>query len=193
MRKQILFAALFFLAACGGPKSNYPTVTIKTGYGNIVVEVYNDKAPKTAAAFLENAKAGNFKDGSFYRVVRDENSNSTYPKGLIQGGINQTHNERLASLKNIEHEAPSATGLSHTSGTISMARTTPGSAKTEFFICIGDQTPFDNSKRLQPDGLGYAAFGRVIDGMDVVKSIFGAKNNGETITDKIEIKDISVD
>lgn len=185
-----LLGLLLFLLSCNAHKSKYPTVVITTGYGKITAELYNDKAPKTVAAFLANVKAGVYKDGSFYRALKED---AGYPSGVVQGGINQTHNERMASLPFIEHEAPSATGLSHTNGTLSMARTTPGSAKTEFFICLGDQTQFDNSRRTQPDGLGYAAFGRVIDGMDVVNSIHAAKTNGEAIIDKIEIKDITVE
>lgn len=189
--KNLLYGVVILaFVTCTGKKSKYPTVVIETNYGKITAELYNDKAPKTVAAFLANVKAGVYKDGSFYRALQEESQDPAYRQGVVQGGINQTHNEKLASLPFIEHEAPSATGLSHTNGVLSMARTTPGSAKTEFFICLGDQTQFDNSRRTQPDGLGYAAFGRVIDGMDVVRNIHAAKTDGETIVDKVEIKDI---
>lgn len=186
----LIFATILF-ASCGGSKSRYQTITIKTGYGNIVAELYTDKAPKTAHAFIENIKAGIYKNSSFYRVVNDGQS-ASYAKGVVQGGVYATAPALANDRPFIDHESPSTTGITHIDGTLSMARTAPGTAKTEFFICIGDQTGYDNSKLLQPDGLGYAAFGRVIEGMNVVRKIQGRPSSNDKFDQNIKIDNISL-
>lgn len=163
---------------------------IKTQYGNIEVELYPEKAPKTVAAFLANVETGLYRDGSFYRVLKNENVPAEYNQGIIQGGVFKARPAVVASLKKVEHESPKQTGLTHESGVISMARTTPGSATSEFFICIGDQKQFDSSSRGNSDGLGYAAFGKVVEGMSVVKDIQNEKSNGESFMNAIRIIDI---
>ena len=177
------------LFAC---KENYkePHVLIETEYGDIEIELYPEKAPKTVAAFLANIESGLFKDGSFYRVLKNDNLSEEYNQGLIQGGVFQAKPELVSTLTKIEHESPRQTGLTHESGVISMARTTPGSATTEFFICIGDQKQFDSSSRGNSDGLGYAAFGKVVEGMKVVRAIQNKKSSGESFNQPIRIKNI---
>lgn len=187
--KNCLLVLSIFLAACSGPKSKYPVVKIDTDYGNIEAEIYDDKAPKTAGAFLKNVDAGVYNKTSFYRVVQDDQS--SYPKGVIQGGVHATAPAKAEALPYIEHESPSVTGIHHTDGTLSMARTAAGTARSEFFICIGDQSPYDGDKLLQPDGLGYAAFGRVISGMDVVRKIQSKGRSDEKFSVPITINNIS--
>ena len=187
--KNLLFA-LLFLTACSGVKSKYPTVTIDTDYGDIVAEIYTDKAPLTSKAFLENVNKGVYNNSSFYRSVQDATQSSDYVKGVIQGGVHKVNPSLAASLPRIAHESPTQTGLSHKDGTLSMARLEAGSASGEFFICVGDQSAYDNSKRLQADGLGYAAFGKVIKGMDVVRRILGKSDGAEGFTTEIKIRDI---
>ncbi|MEZ5029525.1 MAG: peptidylprolyl isomerase [Ferruginibacter sp.] len=94
-------------------------------------------------------------------------------------------------MQGIELESTKQTGLSHQSGTISLARTTPSSATTEFFICIGDQSPLDAGRRGTPDGLGFAAFGKVFSGMDVVRKIQAQKSSGDHFDEKIVINNIT--
>jgi peptidyl-prolyl cis-trans isomerase A (cyclophilin A) len=99
---------------------------------------------------------------------------------LIQGGIWKTNYKLSASLRGIPHETTQQTKILHKNGVISLARQAPGTANTEFFICVGDQPGFDYGGANNADGQGYAAFGKVVKGMDVVRSIYDApENDGE--------------
>ena len=158
--------------------------------GDIEVELFPGQAPKTVASFLSYIDSGLYKKCSFYRVLKTEEMPSPANTGIIQGGIWQTNPERKALLKGTEHETTKQTGLTHQSGTISLARTTPGSATTEFFICIGDQSPLDFGRRGTEDGQGFAAFGKVFDGMDIVRKIQAQKSRGDKFVEKIEINEI---
>ncbi len=190
--KNILL--ICFVLFCGNSCKQYPAneshILIETVSGDIVLQLYPDKAPKTVAAFLKYIAAGHYKESNFYRVLKNENVPAEYNTGLIQGGIFHSNPSLHQQLKGTEHESPRQTGLSHTNGTISMARSTPGSATAEFFICIGDQQQFDSSRRTGSDGLGYAAFGKVVEGMDVVSKIQNKKSNGENFVDRLRIINI---
>ena len=188
--KNTLLLALFCFSifSCRTANKSEPHVIINTSLGDIEVALYPEKAPKTVKAFLENIKAGVYKDAVFYRVLKDENVPPEYNTGLIQGGMYNNHHAQERPF--IEHESPKQTGIMHESGTISMARTTPGSASTEFFICIGDQKQFDSSNRGNSDGLGYAAFGRVVKGMPVVRKIQNKRSSGDRFDEPIRINNI---
>jgi peptidyl-prolyl cis-trans isomerase A (cyclophilin A) len=189
--KNLLFLILWVTAfSCTQKNYTNPHVIIESGYGDIEVELYPEKAPKTVAAFLKNIDEGLYKKSSFYRVIKNDNVPEAYNTGLIQGGIYQTHPQKINKIQPIPHESPRQTVLSHVSGTLSMARTTPGSATSEFFICIGDQKQFDSSSRGNSDGMGYAAFGKVFKGMDVVSKIQNRKSNGEDFHIPVNIKNI---
>lgn len=191
MKKMILLLAVIQCCiSCSQHNSKEPHVLIKTDYGDIEVELYPEKAPQTVAAFLTNIDAGVYKDGSFYRVLKNENLPEEYNQGVIQGGVFQAKPAMVPGLKKVAHESPKQTGLTHESGTISMARTTPGSATTEFFICIGDQKQFDSSSRGNSDGLGYAAFGKIVEGMKVARKIQNLRSTGESFNSPIRISDI---
>ncbi|HVZ30117.1 MAG TPA: peptidylprolyl isomerase [Asticcacaulis sp.] len=136
-------------------------VALKTGLGAIVLELEKERAPITTKNFLAYVDKKLFDNTTFYRAMPAGND-----EGLIQGG-NDT-----GALPPIPHEPTGKTGLSHTDGAVSMARLKPGSARGGFFICIGDLTAFDEGKDGTPDKLGFAAFGHVVEGMDVVKAIF---------------------
>lgn len=188
-----IFVVLILCATISACSTKYtkPHVRIETSVGDIELELYPDKAPKTVAAFLDNVKKGNYKGGSFYRVLKNENVPEEYNSGLIQGGIYLSNPTLQKTVPHIPHESPKQTGLTHESGTISMARTTPGSATTEFFICIGDQNHFDSSSISgNNDGLGYAAFGKVVSGMKVARKIQNKKSNGESFEVPEKIKNI---
>src|SRR3954468_11283094 len=106
MMKASFYLCTFFvvLAACSSPAYKYPHVVIKTEAGDIEVELYTDKAPKTAAAFLANAAAGYYKHSNFYRVLTDFNQPSDAPKAnLVQGGIWKTDYKRATGLPGIPH------------------------------------------------------------------------------------------
>lgn len=185
---KYLLVIWVLLAGCSSVSSKYPTATIATDYGDILVEIYTDKAPVTSAAFIKNVEEGVYDGTSFYRSVADATQSSNLVKGVIQGGPHVKKPELAAGLPKIAHESPAQTGLSHTTGTLSMARNEAGSARGEFFICVGDQTAYDNSRRLQADGLGYAAFGKVIKGMEVVQEILGRNDGAEGFRTDIHIK-----
>ena len=184
MTRLLLFISIA-LISCTHTHYKNPHVLIETNYGDIEVELFPEKAPKTVAAFLSYIDSGYYNKGLFYRVIKTEDmGGNNY--GLIQGGIWRT-NDQL-KIPGIPHESTKQTGLSHTSGTISLARTTPGSASTEFFICVGDQTQFDYGNG--GDGQGFAAFGSVFKGMDIVRKIQDQPANGESFIEKISIDKI---
>lgn len=167
---RYLFIALIFLS-CSSSNSKYPHVEIRTKFGDIEVELYPDKAPKSVAAFLSYVDKGYYKDASFYRVLNPGNQPSNAPKAeLIQGGIWKKRNKPTVSP--IPHESTAQTQILHTDGTVSFARNEPGSATTEFFICLEDQPGLNHGGENNPDGQGYAAFGKVIKGMSVVRKIY---------------------
>jgi peptidyl-prolyl cis-trans isomerase A (cyclophilin A) len=112
-----------------------------------------------------------------------------YNSGLIQGGVWPN----LKSVTGIEHESTKQSGLSHTSGTLSMARTGVGTATTEYFICIGDQTSLDAGRSGTKDSLGFAAFGKITKGMDIVRKMQATKSTGDQFEEKIRIANIERD
>ncbi len=188
MIKYIIAANLFFLISCSPHKN--PQIIIHTNFGAVEAELYPDKAPKTVAAFLSYVDAGLYKNSNFYRVLIEESLSSNYNSGVIQGGIWQSNNKKAIVLPGIEHESPKQTGLSHVSGTLSLARTKPGTANSEFFICIDDQTGYDTSKNYNADGLGFAAFGKVIKGMKIIRQIQTQPAQGEYFIKPVEILNI---
>jgi peptidyl-prolyl cis-trans isomerase A (cyclophilin A) len=173
--KKFLIVAVCFLAVCCSPAYKNPHVLMETKLGDIEIELYPKQAPKSVAAFLSYIDSGYYKDATFYRVLRDDEQPSDAPKSeLIQGGIWQTNYKLSASLPGIVHESTQQTGILHKDGVISLARQAVGTANTEFFICVGDQPGFNYGGANNPDGQGYAAFGKVVKGMSVVKSIYDA-------------------
>lgn len=190
MYKVFIILTAIFLISCTGTKNKNPHVLINTFYGDVEVELFLEKAPKTVAAFLSYIDSGYYKNSSFYRVLTNENLPSDANAGLIQGGIYKSNPNKLSQVPGIIHESTWQTGLSHTNGTISLARTTPGTASTEFFICVGDQTQFDSSASAGSDGLGFAAFGKVISGMDIVLKIQNAPSHGDNFDTPINIAGI---
>jgi peptidyl-prolyl cis-trans isomerase A (cyclophilin A) len=190
MYKFILFVASVIFISCSHPEYKYPHVMIDTRFGDIEVELYPDKAPKTVAAFLSGIEEGLYTNGSFYRVLKAEEFPTDFNTGIIQGGIWQAATKLHAPVPGIVHESTRQTGLSHTDGTISMARKDTGTATTEFFICIGDQSSLDFGKGGNSDGQGFAAFGKVFKGMDIVRKIQSQKSHGENFDEKIGIREI---
>ena len=153
-------------AAAPGPLR----VRMSTALGEIVIELYPEKAPISVANFLAYADRHLLDGGSFYRTVGPWNDNNPATISVIQGGLNRDD----GPLPAIAHETTRVTGLRHTDGVISMARDAPGTAGSEFFICIGDNPALDFGGARNPDGQGFAAFGRVVEGMDVVRKIHKA-------------------
>jgi peptidyl-prolyl cis-trans isomerase A (cyclophilin A) len=181
----LLTAALLTTAAA--PRNAPATdVAIRTPEGAIVVRLDAAHAPGTVKNFLQHVDAHTYDNTTFYRTVR----RSSEPQSkieVIQGGLNpQAPNPMIAP---IQLEPTSKTGLHNTDGVISMARTSdPNSASTEFFICIGDNRFLDAGGPLGP---GYAAFGKVVRGMDVVRKIQRAHASGESLMPPIRIVSIA--
>ncbi|MDH4107572.1 MAG: peptidylprolyl isomerase [Gammaproteobacteria bacterium] len=142
-------------------------VLMETEYGDIVIEVYPDRAPVTAGNFLRYVDGGHYDGATFYRTVTYENDNGNPKIEVIQGGIGDAE----APYEPIAHETTEQTGIRHTDGVISMGRGDVGTAASEFFICIGDQPGLDFGESRNPDMQGFAAFGRVLSGMEAVHRI----------------------
>lgn len=163
-------AALALLLLAGAAPPHRPAaglvrVRLETQAGPIVVAVDTRHAPITANNFLAYVDQHRFDGTTFYRAARRKSRPGT---GLVQGGINH---HIANSLFPIAHEPTSKTGLHNVDGTLSMARNAPGTAMGDFFIVVGDGRYLD----ARPNWPGYAAFGHVVSGMDVVKRILTAK------------------
>jgi len=172
-------------------KYDNPVIVIKTKFGNIKVELYPQKAPATVAAFLQNIDSGFFKNCSFYRILRNDNQvTGSLHSYLIQGGVWQTNPEWKHKFKPIPHEPTNKTGVLHKRGTISMARNEPGTATSEFFICIDDEPGFDYGGANNADGEGYAAFGEVVEGMATAMKIYDQPEYDQRFTPPVTILNI---
>lgn len=190
--KPILFLVLVFLLfGCTQKKHTNPHIEIQTRFGNIELELYPKQAPKTVAAFLSYIDAGYYKRSSFYRVMNQENQTiDSWKAELVQGGLWRSNYKQATSLKGIPHETTKQSGIKHTNGVISMARLDPGTATTEFFIMIGNQPGFDYGGENNPDGQGYAAFGKVVDGWDVLDRIYNQPERNQAYDPQVHIFDI---
>jgi peptidyl-prolyl cis-trans isomerase A (cyclophilin A) len=161
-------------------------ILVQTEKGDIEVELYADKAPETVGNFLRYVDAKMYDDGRFIRTVRADNQpNSTVKIEGIQAKSDPGREKDL--FDPIKLERTRDTKLSHKDGTITMARDKPDSAQDEFFICIGNQPELDFGGKRNPDGQGFAAFGQVVKGMDVVKKIQTAPSKDQFLTPAIKI------
>lgn len=154
--------------AAEAPAPKTELVALETGEGTIHVAVEVERAPVTAANFLRYVREKRLDGASFYRALRLTPDGSY---GLIQGGLK---NDPKRVLPPIAHEPTSTTGLSHGDGAISMARAAPGTAQGDFFIIVGGLPALDAQPSGEGDTAGYAVFGRVVEGMEVVKAILAA-------------------
>lgn len=146
------------------PVEKLVRVRMTTGLGDIVLDLDAGRAPLTTANFLRYVDQKRLDTSVFYRAMKSPND-----RGLVQGG------DSRRALAPVAHEPTSQTGLSHTDGTISLVRgAAAGSGKGDFFICVGDMTFLDAGPDGTDDKLGFAAFGKVVEGMDVVRAILGA-------------------
>lgn len=179
-------------AACACQPSaaqDLPRVVIQTSLGGMEVEVDTVRAPLTSRNFLRYVDQGSYRGGRFHRTVRLDNQPEDRVRiQVIQGGLDSL---RAKDFPPIELERTTETGLPHGDGTISMARDGPDTATSDFFICIGDQPELDFGGKRNPDGQGFAAFGKVMRGMDVVRQIQTARAQGQRLTPPIEIVDIT--
>lgn len=156
---------MLMIAAACGPRN--PRVDLVTPFGTIRVEVDSARAPRTAANFLRYVDEGRYADASFYRVRGEEEELMRERTAIVQGGL-YMDDDTTRLLPPIALESTRQTGLRHAEGTVSMARFDVNSARGEFFIVLGDQPHLDYRDAERP---GYAAFGTVVDGIDLVRQI----------------------
>lgn len=178
-------------------------IRIETEYGTIKVELFDNEAPITTTNFLHYVDDCLYDQGRFHRTVTaDNNANTNLDLTDDEVSSGQVPNDEIAiqviqasinSDRTSELDAPiplertSETGLKHLDGTLSMARSTPNSAVSDFFICINDQPDLDFGGMRNPDGQGFAAFGRVTDGMDVVRTIQSQPAQGQILDPAVPI------
>lgn len=170
LRRALLLAAL--AAGLAAPAlaqdapAPLPRVQMETSAGRIVIEVEVIKAPITAANFLRYVDEHRFDGATFYRAMT-----SIPGMGLVQGGVN---NDPARVLEPIAHEPTTLTGLGHIDGAVSMARYAPGTATGDFFVSVGPTPSYDAGRPFSVDADGFAVFGRVVQGMEVVRAILAS-------------------
>lgn len=150
-------------------------VALETSYGRIVLELDGKHAPQSTANFLHYVDTHKLDEGAFYRAIRAGDA------GFIQ------FNSGDRTYPPIPHEPTTETGLSHTDGAISTARYAIGTASNEFTLCVGDMTYLDAGGTATPDKQGYAVFGHVVSGMDIVKRILKSRLAGENLVKPVVI------
>ena len=188
VRLSLLVLAPGALLATSADAQELPRVVIQTELGDIEADIDSVRAPITAANFLRYVDLGFYRVGRFHRTVRADNQPDSKIKiDVVQAGLDSL---RVKDFPPIQLERTSVTKLQHKDGTISMAREGPNTATSDFFICVGDQPALDFGGKRNPDGQGFAAFGRVVLGMDVVRKIHAAPAEGQTLEPAVRILNI---
>lgn len=161
-------------------------VTLETVLGAFTLELFGQQAPLTTANFLAYVDSGRYDGSSIFRIVNPSNQQAEDPVriSVVHGG---TRPLAASNLPMIELETTLQTGLRHHHGCLSMGRDEANSAEGDFFVCIGDQPHFDHGGARHPDGLGFAAFGQVCAGMEVVEAIFAQAGAQEYLVPGAEI------
>lgn len=182
---SILIIVLLLISSC--TKEKVINCRIETSEGNIDIELYQERAPITVNNFLKYVEKDLYKGSRFFRVCTAENEKERDIKiEVIQGG--EIPEEQC--FDPIILETTDQTKLHHLNGTISMARDKPNSATSQFFICINDQAELDFKGKRNPDGQGFAAFGKVTNGMEVVRRIQQKKETNQMLTKPVLIQTI---
>jgi peptidyl-prolyl cis-trans isomerase A (cyclophilin A) len=185
--RTLAVLSLAILVAGGPAAAENPRVLVRTDLGDILLEIDVARAPLTAANFLRYVDAGLYDGTAFHRTVTLVNQpRDTVRIEVIQGGMLPGDK----SFAPIAHETTDQTGIKHTDGAVSMARSRPGTATSSFFICINEQPELDYGGRRNPDGQGFAAFGRVISGMAVVRKIQERPAEGQNLTPPVGIQSV---
>ena len=171
--RRLVYALLAVASAAAAPIAYQPAnavVVFETAKGKIEIEVDAARAPISAANFLKYVDGGFYNGGTVNRAVRPDNTvRHDVEIQVIQFQIDRAR--RAGQFPPVPMERTSVTGLKHLDGAVSMARSGPDTATASFSIVIGDQPEMDFGGKRNPDGQGFAVFGRVVKGMDVVKAI----------------------
>ena len=181
-------AAILPLPSNAQPAPRPVRTRVETALGSFVIETSAAVAPVTVANYLAHVDGGFLDGGSVYRIVNlaNQTPETTHKIEVVQWGRNQPEG-KAPPFPPIAHETTRQTGLRHRDGTVSMARSTPGSASAEFFICIGDQPALDFGGGRNPDGQGFAAFGQVVEGMDVVRRLHAQAKPDQFLKEPIAV------
>jgi len=187
MKVELLFVLLNLIFLNSPAQKTIPCL-IKTSSGNIRVELYPEKAPVTVENFLKYVDNRLYDETTFFRVCNPDNEREKKIKiQVIQGG----DVPESKAFEQIPMETTRQTGIRHQDGTLSMARDTPNSATSSFFICINDQPELDFAGKRNLDGQGFAAFGKVTKGMQVVRKIQRKKDKDQYLVNPVKIYTIS--
>ena len=167
------------------------TLTFRSRFGEFTIELLAERAPVTCDYFRGLARTGALDNPSVIRIVANANHPSTekYPIHIVQIGPAETFS---GARHSIEHESTDRTGLSHRKWTVSAARFDLGKLYSSFFVCLRDEPELDYGGNRQPDGQGFAAFGRVIDGFDTIEQIFDCAEPNDMLTEQIPIQEVSL-
>jgi len=192
-RKLLALPAAWLLCADapGATGGGVVRTRVETDIGAFAIEVDSAVAPRTVANYLAHVDGKFLDGGSVYRVVTLANQGPEirYKIEVVQWGMGLADG-RASPLPTIAHETTRDSGISHRDGTVSMARSTPGSAASEFFICIGDQPELDFGGGRNPDGQGFAAFGRVVAGQDVVRALHARGQASQYLAPPIGVRTV---
>ena len=172
INRRGLLAGTGVLAA-GPALAGEPGVVVRTRLGDFVIRLESRRAPLTSANFLRYAEAGKYDGGTFFRATRP-------PGAPDQGTLVGAANPRAHPFPPIAHESTTATGLRHLAGAVSLGRFAPGSATSDFFICLAATPAFDAHPGAAGDNQGFAVFGQVVQGMSVVRRIHALPTNGRS-------------
>lgn len=186
-RSLLALPALAGLAAFAQPA--VVRTRVETPRGDFVIQVDPRVAPVTVANYLRYVDAGHLDKARVYRIVTlaNQSPETVHKIEVVQWGLD-IQDDADAVFPPIAHETTQQTGLRHRDGTVSMARSAPGTASSEFFICIGDQPELDFGGHRNPDGQGFAAFGQVVQGMDVVRALHGKAQAQQRIEPPVPIR-----
>lgn len=188
MAKSLCGLLLLAIVPAVASAASAPAVRIETELGVIEAELYPDQAPATVANFLRYVDAGRYTDGRFHRTVKTRPDNqpaNALKIEVIQAGANPELEAQ--AWPPVALERTRDTGLKHLDGTLSMARAAPDTATSDFFICLGAQPELDFGGKRNPDGQGFAAFGRVTKGLHIVQKIQTAPAEGQKLTPPVRI------
>ena len=160
---------------------------VVTAFGEFSVRLDHDAAPKTCGYFHRLAELGALDNTTVYRIVSPENGvhQAAHPIAVLQGGLRQEDDQPLPG---IEHESTAQSGLRHRQWVVSTARFAPGETYGSFFVCLRDEPALDYGGKRHPDGVGFAAFGEVVAGFDVVEALYEQRTDTEMLAEPVPIK-----
>ena len=195
-RRLLLLLALPTLTLAATPsraatQSGAVRTRVETEAGSFVVEVDPQVAPVTVAHYLAHVDRKLLDGGAVYRIVTlaNQGAETRHKIEVVQWGMNRP-DDRPPPLPPIAHETTRQSGLRHLDGTVSMARAQPGSATAEYFVCVGDQPELDFGGGRNPDGLGFAAFGRVVAGMDVIRALHARAEADQYLAQPVRVRSV---